>query len=78
MGDCPFCGGRVVTTSGVFGGVDELPGWRCIPCNVKMVVTNPSALPVDVWGKHPTCKRRAIAHEKIAHEKRVRSGSQTT
>ena len=70
---CPFCGGATQETAGIFHGVEEIPGWRCLVCNVKLVVTNPSDLPITTWVKHPTCRRRAIAHRKI-----VRNGSQTT
>jgi hypothetical protein len=43
-------------------GIEAIPGWSCDHCGVKFVVTNPSYLPRKVWKKHPTCKKRAIAH----------------
>ncbi|KKM16740.1 hypothetical protein LCGC14_1682770 [marine sediment metagenome] len=60
---CPLCNCTTLTETHGYGhGIQELPGWRCADCGIKIVVTNPSYLPAGVWKAHPTCKRRAIAY----------------
>lgn len=60
---CPFCVRLPLREiNGMGEGIEAIPGWSCDHCGVKFVVTNPSYLPRKVWKKHPTCKKRAIAH----------------
>ncbi len=71
---CPNCESKnLLPISGGGSGIVELPAWRCKPCNLKFVVTNPHALPTLVWREHPVHIRRAEAY-RLSNRESTKNG----